>query len=377
MRLDEEELCAFVRDFLALSGTPCRKEDGVYSIQGDYPLLDGAGQLSFTFSREKSAPDLDHLTYGHPLVDRMLALASRRGRTTSLIFPVKEQFPPFQGPWRPVPRALIYQSEFLFNFRIVYLGHERVEEVVTIWLDSYTEQRLPPLDLSLGAGFRPPRTCRVRSKADSLSELENLAYQPVRLFRRALVYLQEEIDSRRAELESLARSKLARDVERLTGYYESLAQEEFQSLRSLFRKLAVANVRCDLARTDDTRRLYGRRALALRAQIRSAQEEYEERLALLREEHGRRLQELWGQTAVDVEVSLVSGAHLWVPRWEVELWRGGECIPGHYDPLRNKWLEPLCTRCEGEITAIDREAILCEGCAGEGVAPTNDELLPG
>ena len=31
-------------------------------------------------------------------------------------------------------------------------------------------------------------------------------------------------------------------------------------------------------------------------------------------------------------------------------------------PLRNKWLEPLCTVCEGEITTIDRPAILCAVC---------------
>ena len=377
MRLDEEELCTFVQDFLALSKAPCRREDEVYTLQGDHPLLAGVGQLSFTFSREKSAPDLDHLTYGHPLVDRMLALASRRGRTTSLIFPLREPFPPIQGTWRAVPKALIYQSEYLFNFRIAYLGHERVEEVATIWLDSYTETKQPPLDLSLAAGFNPPRTRRIRSQTESLSQLENLAYGPVRMFRRALVYLREEIESRRAEVEKQARAKLARDVERLTGYYEALAQEELQSLRKLFRQLAVTYVRYDLARTDDTRRLYGRRALALRAEIRSAQEEYEERLALLREEHQRRLQELWGQTAVHVEASLVSGAHLWVPRWEVELWRDGECVPGHYDPLRNKWLAPLCTVCEGEITTIDRPAILCAECAGEGVAPVDDELLPG
>ena len=66
MRLDEEELCTFVQDFLALSKAPCRREDEVYTLQGDHPLLAGVGQLSFTFSREKSAPDLDHLTYGHP-----------------------------------------------------------------------------------------------------------------------------------------------------------------------------------------------------------------------------------------------------------------------------------------------------------------------
>ena len=55
-------------------------------------------------------------------------------------------------------------------------------------LDSYTETKQPPLDLSLAAGFNPPRTRRIRSQAESLSQLENLAYGPVRMFRRALVY---------------------------------------------------------------------------------------------------------------------------------------------------------------------------------------------
>ncbi|MGI6034900.1 MAG: hypothetical protein ACOYCE_03725 [Limnochordia bacterium] len=377
MKPDEEELCTFVLDFFALSGVACRNWDGVYALQGSHPLFDGAEQLVFTFSRENLTADLDHLTYGHPLVDRMLALAARRGRTTSLIFPLMEQFPGMHSAWRPVPKRLIYQSEFLFNFRVAYLGHERFEEVVAIWLDSYTEKRQPPLDLNLGVGFIPPKPQRVRSKAKSLTELENLAYQPVRLFRRALAYLQGEIESRREELEKLAQAKLTRDVERLTGYYESLAQEELQSLRNLFRKLAVTTVRHDLARTDDTRRLYGRRAAGLRTEIRSAQEEYEERLALLRQEHQWRLQELWEQTAVDVEASLVSGAHVWVPRWEVELWREGECITGHYDHLRNRWLEPVCMMCEGEIATIDRQTILCEGCAREGVALSYDELFPG
>src|SRR5690606_12088522 len=107
--------------------------------------------------------------------------------------------------------------------------------------------------------------------------------------------------------------------------------------------------------------------------IQSQLRAYEARLAEIREERERRLQELRERYAARITARLVYGAVVVIPRVEVE-WRTGHprrrCVTAFFDLVRGRWVDWRCEACDRPLSAeTDRlpyvladGSILCPHC---------------
>lgn len=402
------EIAAFVRRFLALHGAGLRENDaGVLeaelpdSLARELGVTTGRICVAFDPPGEGEARDAEYLTFGHPLLDRMLDMARARGRATSLIVPHGLDMEFLEGafaldvfdagaramrertatqglaaPARELQRRIdalrfqdlkvrvletrvVYHAQVMFFFKVSFLSDEKRERVVSLLIDPYTEEIDRPVDLRRA----------VRFHVDCGKDKSQEEYALQRLYRRACDHLERRLARAVEEYERAVGERLRKEERRIEEYYAGLIQERVEPLRKLFRKMAVASVRADLARSWSTENRYREAFAELKQESRKLEEECERDLAELQAEKGRRIQEVREKHQGRVEVTLTHAALVRVPRveWRVHLaGRARREISILYDVLRRRLVDWECESCTARLGDVvhlcDCEAVVCAGC---------------
>jgi len=400
-----QQIELFVRRFLSLHGSKLRDlEDGVLKVElpsGICQALDVEPKLRLAFSPSAGQKTgSEYITFGHPLLDRMLEMARARGKATSLIFPhgVDREFlegvyalrlfePGGRSPHtdgddpRPaevrrlerrigrirfvgvdvkvLETRVVYHPQVMFFFKVSFLSDEKRERVVPLLIDPYTEEVDRPVDLK-GAVFFPVARA---------GELKHEEYTLQRLYRRACGHLENRLGRTIAEYQRELRKRLKQEEKRIEEYYAGLIQERLEPLRKLFRKMAVASVRADLARSISTENRYREAFAELKEESRKLEAQYAEELSLLEAEKERRIQEVREKHQARMEVALTHAAWVQVPRVEWRLYLTGRVRKETtllYDILRRRLVDWECESCSrplaDEVHLCECEALVCERC---------------
>lgn len=402
------EIAEFVRAFLAAHQVEAHVDkSGVLTAQLPRTLAEELGtaeRLRLTFTPAQSVgegekPGAEFLTYGHPLLDRMLAMAKSRGRTTSLLvtsaidpdfLDALHEYDPFRkatrkehspgvggaeaklnrgrlGPLarrlsrltfrnaspRTVEKRIVYHTQVLFVFKIALVSDEKRELIVSLLMDPVTEQIDRSVDVSGAVAFHPEQA------GDPLQE----EYRLDRLYRRACSHLSGRLQKTIRTYQSEVDDRLRRELRRIEEYYGGLIQEQIEPLRKLFRRMAVASVRADLARSWNTENRYRDEFLELKKESAFLEAQYEKELAALQREKAQRIREVREKHDARVEVTLTHAAFVRVPRveWRVRLVGQGirrEIAP-LFDVLRRRLVGWECESC---TDGLGDNVYLC-GCS--------------
>jgi len=353
------DLADFVLDF-------CRAYGGVmeppaYGVH-DVLLPDVvAGQLSIEpFQRwafiESSAEDgVTLLSYGHPLIERMIELA--RAQPACARFYINDvrldksglaalarsalTFP--NANLGEIPRTLETRALFSyvrFNFKAALIADEKREHLVSVLMDAQTGVAIP--DLSTEEEYRlavsPGFTDLPSAPAQWTNAPDPLAPEPLRaLLDRAAHAAVESLADPIAGLQKRAARLLELDRARLDAYYADLE-------RDLERRLK---------RADDEAKRAG----------------LESKLTALRADHGSKLADAEAKYHLRIEPELINFAVIAQPKLtlpvRIENRQNGVTRNVVWDPLR-RVIEPLacdvCFRASTRLFLCANNHLACDRC---------------
>lgn len=405
----EAEIEAFVTRFLTSFGAEVAR--GNDHLTADLPpdvaaLLGSASRLDLTFSPSVGMPPArEYVTFGHPLLDRMLSLARERGLTSNLMFTFGmapefvervAQIDPFQSKQvrsgetaeeaetsnrlidellrqarkisienarvRVTERRIFHQRQVLFFFKVSLISDDKWETTLALLVDPLTEEVDRPVDVTEAVSFSPqlrddPGDTRVEYALD-------------RLYRKACEHLKVRLQSRMREFEEGVSARVSRETRRIEEYYRGLAGESVEPLRKLFRRISAAGVQAELARSWHSQVKYQERVQLLRQEARELEEAYRQAALGLQEEKEQRLREVREKYRPRVEITLTHAAYVMVPRveWQVRLVRPHLSRESTlvYDLLRRSFVDWKCEHCEerlvGKAYLCSCETLVCESC---------------
>ncbi len=404
----QTQIAGFVRRFLEKFGATLDDRDGVLDARLPRALSESLGvgeRLVLFFESERAAdgPDgnvsaraAEFVTFGHPLLDKMLELAKDRGSAAGFLFAPaldpefvrialsirtlgdKDSAPTYLGGpalalekalnqmWFANARAsvrqgrLVHQTQVLFRFKVAFISDEKRESIITLIIDPVSEEVDRPVDLMRAVSFTP----HVEEHAESRN-----AYAIRRLYKRAQEHLAARIDGAAARFEAEVSSRMERELNRIEEYYRGLVGERLESVRSVFKRISAAGVRVDLARTWQTYERYNEQIGKLKEEANEIERLYKAELQGLSKEREQRLQEVREKYHARVEVSLLQGAYVMVPRfeWSVRLQaKTRRDITILYDVLRKRLVDFTCECCEepliGPVYLCGCEGLTCEHC---------------
>lgn len=389
-----QEIAHFVRGFLVAHGVDVRvDEDGVLTAKLPEDLAQDLGaprKLRLSFSPTDVADagkglETVFLTFGHPLLDRMLAMAKPRGQATSLllrsalrpdVLDAVRDFDPFSsesptGQWHCAPgflvrcfsrlsfpnavartldKRVVFHAQVVFFFKVALISDEKRELVVSLWIDPVTEDVDRPVDLRDSHSFQLERS------QDSSPE----EYRFDRLYRTACARLESRLRRPMEAFQKEVSERLESELRRIEEYYSGLIQEQVEPLRKLFRRMAVASVRADLARTWQTEIRYRDEMAALKAELADLETKYEKELAAIQRGKAQRVREVKEKHHTRAEVTLTHAALVRVPRIEWRLRLIGQSARREVtllaDVLRRRLVGWECESCSGSLR---EQAFLC------------------
>lgn len=400
------EIAEFVSSFLAAHGIAVTWNDGNrLEAQLDESLAKELGtgrwlRLRFSPNTVKTrgwTPGEELIDLGHPLLDRMLELAKKRGQAACLLLTAGLEpsllhasftgashqqeadqsgeerangWPPalerclskFSFPnatVRSQSKRLVYHTQVLFHFKVSLLSDEKLERIVSVWIDPVTEAIDRPVDVRRSLSFYPARE----------GNAAPIQYRLERLYRQALNHLEKRLKSRVAAYEEGLNRRKQRELHRIEEYYQGLLQERVEPIRKLFRKMAVASVRADLARSWSTEWRYRETLAALKQESRLLEAQYEKDLAQLQREKEQRIQEVQEKYRTRVEARLTHAALVMVPRLEWRLQLAGRAqreLTLLYDLLRRREVGWECESCAASMREgaflCDCASVICQDC---------------
>ncbi len=391
----QDDVRRFVVKFLRSQGCDVRIAGAVLDadLPADFAKNLGVGRhLTLRLQADAPVAEAELLTFGSPLLDRLLALAGERGRVSNLLFttgldPAFGQCVLAQNPFLPpagaVPRAyrrlcrtvgrftlangqialerrrIVYQWQMLFVFRVAFVSDEKRENIIPVLIDPLTEEPDTLVDLADAMSFPLP------PPADG--------YSMTRLYRKACTVLEEQVGQELLALEREADQRLAHELKRIDEYYRELAQETLDPLRKTFRRMAALSVRTQLARSYESQNRFGSQLQKMKLAAKNLEGACETELLGLEEEKKRRQNELAEKYRTRMEVLLCSIAALRVPRVEYVLHLQGPAERSttfYYDILRDRNIDLNCDCCNTPL----QTAFLC-GC-GELVCPACFHICP-
>lgn len=418
--LEAEERAQQIERFVVrfLAGVGARVERRCGGLTAELPreaaaLLDCDTRLSLCFTERARESGCEYITFGHPLLDRMLAVARSRGRAANLLFPfVMEpdfaaaalQVDPFAPDGSPpglagdegrllaamaergrslrvegahlriLSRRLLHQRQILFHFNVSLVADERREMTVSLFIDPVTERVDRPVDVRGAVSFIPWDFSRDRRGSGEAVPAgrakEQEAYCVDRMYRRACEHLRSRLEPQLQAFSREAAQRARAECRRIEEYYRGLAEESLEPLRKLFRRIAAAGVRADLARSWHTQNRYAQQAGALKEEARRLEAAYRQEVQALSREKERRLAEVAEKYRPRAEIRLTHGAFVMVPRveWRLRIEQEGRSREAVvlYDLLRQRFVGWECESCSRPLCApahlCSCEALVCSAC---------------
>jgi hypothetical protein len=287
-------------------------------------------------------------------------------------------------------QRFLYRRQVLFSFQVTFLADTRVTSLWQILVDPCGERpvrvgdlvgwvalpRVWPLFLSSrfatgekqwyadkeeGARWQSWTTHQGRIS------LESGDYELNRLYAKACEYLQTRLPRAMQGLEAGTRVRHEQEKRQLHEYYHELTQEAMHPLRKLFRRLAVATVRADLARSPKTHGVYAERIMALKREIAAVEAVYKEYLERIGQDMSWRLDELEARYATKVQVSLDGMACIWAPYIEFTFHLA--TLPGEhrylYNCTANRFADTVCDTCMELVCHLNLCScgnVVCDDC---------------
>lgn len=411
----EAEIDAFVRRFVkSVGGKLDLGKDR--TLHAELPtdiarLLESDRRLRLAFERNEGAPPASSqeeapqfVTFGHPLLDRMLSIAKERGRAANLLFTFSMEpdfvervigIDPFRSPsaddslsallqgplaelvrqarsvrvanarLRIMERKITHQRQLLLFFKVSMLSDDKWETTLPLLIDPVTEQVDRPVDLSGAVSFIPHR------QAQSTGRGGQETYTVDRLYRKACIHLETRLAAKMREFERKAAERAREETRRIEEYYQGLAAESLEPLRNLFRRISQVGMRADMARSWQTQSRYQDQVDALKEEARSLESVYRHEREALDREKAQRLLEVDERYRPRAEIALTHAAYVMVPRVEWRLRVVGENVTREatllYDLLRRVFVDWSCESCErpllrGPAHLCSCEALVCEAC---------------
>ncbi len=169
------------------------------------------------------------LTYGSPLLDRLLALAREQGHLAR--FSLEQVYLKRDGIDQEVRKRFSFQncraqpgvirencnSYIVFNMKYVAISDERIEGLIAVPVNRSSLAVLP--------GFLAAIHRQLLEKSDLVPQ-ENLSGRPVDdVYRAACEYAGQCVRDRLQEFERSMKRRLGRDVSRLEEYYTDIIRE--------------------------------------------------------------------------------------------------------------------------------------------------------
>lgn len=404
----------FVKNFLRTHRCQFQLVDGVLvaSLPAALAAELGVGsQLRLCWDKSSNS-NAEYITYGVPLLDRMLELASQRGQVCNLLCTVGLNVKfmrtvltqtPFQTPSLDEPatfrrlcrtvgrfnlvnakfkmnrRRIIHHLQLLFIFRVAFVSDEKQEIMVPILIDPLTEEtdRLIGLDQTISLTLPMESIATIGSKSfdgEALplerllhkAELPASAYSIARCYQRASEALEVKLTHEFNTYSQQTQLRLNKELKRIDTYYNGLAQEVIDPLRKTFRRIATLSVRTQLARSFDTQHQFNSQLHKMKQERIQLENACDAQLQALEDEKQRRISELYAKYRTHMGVLLTNIAALRVPRVEYSLNTEGSItrnINFFYDVLRDRVLDLVCESCDKPLT----EAYICD--CGELVCP--------
>ena len=230
MTMNYESLKDFVRQVVEIKGGIAEeKEKGVLELL----LPENVGKELFgkEYERLSFLPDrrqTKFITYGSPLLDRVISLTKDLGKTARItaedIHPRKKNlirliednfdFPNSRKLGSSIDREVLC-SYLLVNFKVSIISDERKEEIVTAIVDERT--------LRIGREIINPIQ-KLRCKEEESSESVK-RYPIERVYERTRKAAIRSLDQNLKEVEETSLRRLQRDTTRLWNYYEDLKEE--------------------------------------------------------------------------------------------------------------------------------------------------------
>ncbi len=353
------DLADFVLDFCrAFGGLVEPPAYGVYEVLLPDPVaaqLDVEPFQRWTFAEANAEDEVTQLSYGHPLIERMIELA--RAQPACACFYVNDvrldktglaalarnalTFP--NTNLVEIPRTLESRALFRyvqFNFKAALIADEKREHLVSVLMDAQTGIAIP--DLSPEEQYRlavtPAFTDLPIAPAQWTRAPDPLAPEPLRaLLDRAARAAVESLADPIAGLQKRAARLLELDRARLDAYYADLE-------RDLERRLK---------RADDEAKRSG----------------LESKLAALRADHGSKLADAEAKYQLRVEPELINLAVIAQPKLtlpvRVENRQNTVTRNIVWDPLR-RTVEPLacngCFRASNRLFLCANNHLVCDRC---------------
>lgn len=376
------DLEAFVQQLIVKSGGKVRVIGDVLQLDLPQTLADELGlrpqhRLCFRLNEHpiETKEPVDFVAIGHPIVDRLLAYATRRGGAAKFLLPAAMDVQwlhhvvqaDVDAPLSRIhcanakmavrKKQIVYQTEILFWFRVSLSADDRKELLMTVMIDPATEQVTRVVSLN--------RAVAVVDDRDD----PDMQYRVSRLYRRCEEHLASRIPRVAAAFFRESETRKGLEQARIEEYYNGLMLEQLEPLRKVFRQMAVAKVRADLTRTATAEQKYHEDFSELRAHARQLEAIYEQKLAELLREKEHRLQELDDRYRPTAKVSLRQIALVLVPKVEWQLTFSGPIqrdVAVRYDVVRRKVDDWHCECCEhtliGGAWLCACSSIVCADC---------------
>lgn len=376
-------------------------------------LLGCRRQLTLSFQRPPQGsaveggfpPDeVEFITYGHPLFDRMIRIAQGRGRVANLMFTFGMdpafvhgvmKLDPFGGSQTGADlersplldemcrqaqkvvvdngrihiaqRRIVHERQLLFSFKVAMLADEKREMTVALLIDPLTERVARPVDISRAVSFGA-QLSNAPSRATSHSNSDTYTVQ--RLYRTACAHLETRLKGRLRTFEAASAERLNQETRRIQEYYRGLAAESLEPVRALFRRIADARTRLDVARSWHTQNRYYDEMTALKGEAERLEALYRNEVEVLEREEEQRLQEVREKYRPRAEIALVQAACVRVPRieWCLQVRRGTvhRETTLTYDALRRRFVDWECESCQRPLIEAAHlcscEALVCSAC---------------
>lgn len=367
----------------------------------------------------------DYVTLGSYLVDNLMDVARKRGRTANLFLP---WFAAHELPeeWRVqvpglhfancraevVGREIVFHRFVLWDFRVTLMADERRDIPVSLLTDPLSEEvevlekpGAPGDDVLTGAGGNmtdagaevlKSASGWMDGKASGLlawydgrftsARRPGGDYQLLRLYRRACQVLESVVRDEVGQFASQARLRLSAEAERLRAYYGELEKESLEELKRAVHRVASLGVRLELSRSSVHRERLASEMSAARREMDKAERSYRREVEAYAKELKRRLAELEEKYQPSVTATLVGAAYLFRPRIEYQLRLarigGGSAktplASTIYFDLTDKKVVglacPSCGRPLSDVCLDDAGELVCPdcvfSCAGCGQAST-------
>ncbi|NMB46265.1 MAG: hypothetical protein GX998_07600 [Firmicutes bacterium] len=308
----------------------------------------------------------------------------------------------------PTEKRFLYKRLVLFSFGVTLVADTKMSSLWSILLDPCEERPMPVVNLSqkltllktgsipglrfsqrrnqgrkdvvksqgkrqLNSGWQKgPRWQPWGDHQDQLA-FHSEDYELCRLYVKACQYLQDRLPQAARSIEAGVRSRYKQEQERLQQYYRQLGQEAMYPLRKLFRRLAVASVRADLARSLNTQAAYASQISSLKQEIGEAEARYQAYLEEIKQDMTWRLGELDARYAARLQVSLVGVACIWAPYVEFTF-HIPQLAEDHtylYNCMADRFADTLCDACHELADGL----ILCS--CGNVVCRSCHDICPG